>query len=336
MKIKNLLLCGLLLAQAAGAATNVPVKHIADQILTVNTPAGTGDFPLFLSRDWNQPQPDITRALLIFHGHLRNADVYWKTANKVQLAAEEDGEHSFLIAPQFLADADITANTLPDNVLHWGWDDWMAGEVAHGPAPISSFEVIDAILRQLANRKLFPNLHDVVVAGHSGGAQIVERYAVVGKAEPLLAKENITVHYVVANPSSYLYFSDERPLSVPASCGNFNHWKYGWQDAPAYAQAMTPAAYEADFVKRHVVYLLGTADTNPRHPALDISCAAETQGPYRLARGLSFFSYLQKRHPDLRTQSVLEVEGVGHDGDAMFSSACGLTALFAHPGCKSQ
>jgi len=85
-----------------------------------------------------------------------------------------------------------------------------------------------------------------------------------------------------------------------------------------------------------VVYLLGTADTNPNHPALDKSCAGEAQGPYRFARGHAFFAYLQARHPTGLAQRLWEVPGVGHDGARMLGSACGLAALFDKPGCASE
>jgi hypothetical protein len=52
------------------------------------------------------------------------------------------------------------------------------------------------------------------------------------------------------------------------------------------------------------------------------------QGPYRLARGLAYFSYLQSRHPTDLEQKIVEVPGVGHDHSAMFTSDCGIAALF--------
>ena len=310
-----------------------PVKVVADSRIDVSTFLGRGLLPLYVSRDWNAPQPEVTRAVLVFHGRLRDADVYWRSAQKA-LKASGDAEHTMMIVPQFLADADIPAHQLPENVLHWEWESWMGGENANGPAALSSFDAIDAILAQLSDRKRFPNLKDVVIAGHSGGAQVVQRYAVVGKGEEALSKLGMHVRYVVANPSSYLYFSEDRPQPAAASCPQFNQWKYGWPDAPAYARLKTPAAYEEAYAARDVVYLLGTADTNPRHPALDKSCSAETQGPYRFARGNSYFAYMQQRHPKMSTQRLLKVEGVGHDGDAMFTSACGVSVLFDKGVCE--
>jgi hypothetical protein len=164
----------------------------------------------------------------------------------------------------------------------------------------------------------------------------VQRYAVVGRGEAALATAGVHVRYVVANPSSYLYFDDQRPVAAGDSCPTVNQWKYGWPGAPAYARASSPQAYEAGYVRRDVVYLLGTADTDPDHPALDKSCAGEAQGPYRYARGLAYFAYLQKRNPAMKAQRIVPVEGVGHDGDAMFTSVCGLSVLFDRAGCVGK
>ena len=320
-----------------------PVKVIADQRMEVRTPTGNGVLPLYVSRDWTKPQPDVTRVLIIIHGVLRNAEEYLRSAQRA-LAAADAARASLLIAPQFMSDRDVATQKLPDNVLHWGsrQESWMAGAAAHGPAAISSFEAIDAILGRLADRAIFPKLARVVVAGHSAGGQAVQRYAVVGRGDTAMTSADIGVRYVVVNPSSYLYFSAERPSSngsfAPFSstdCPNFNDWKYGWSKAPAYAQEKTPTSYEQDYAAREVIYLLGTADTNPNHPTLDKSCAGEAQGPHRYARGLAYARYVKMRHPSLNHR-VLEVPGVAHDADKMLTSQCGLAALFDQPGCAAR
>jgi pimeloyl-ACP methyl ester carboxylesterase len=75
---------------------------------------------------------------------------------------------------------------------------------------LSSFDAIDSILARLADRSVFPNLAHIVLAGHSAGGQIVQRYAVVGTGTDKLTALGVRVRYVVANPSSYAYFSRER------------------------------------------------------------------------------------------------------------------------------
>jgi pimeloyl-ACP methyl ester carboxylesterase len=310
----------------------------------VQTTAGTGAFPFYASRPLGDGavQPDIDRAVLVFHGVSRDADVYFRSAQKAAEVAGAAAQHTLLIAPQFLTARDVAAFGLPADTLHWSIEGWEGGKGALGPVPVSSFEAIDALLAMLADRHRFPKLAHVVLAGHSGGGQVMQRYAVVGQGEAALIAAGVSVRYVVANPSSFLYFSADRPqadgsFAPPAdaaACPGFDQWKYGWTGAPAYAQRLSAASYESRYVKRDVVYLLGGADTDPQHPALDKSCAGEAQGPYRLARGHNYVRYLRRRHPDL-AQPMHDIPGVGHEGGRMLDSACGVAALFDDPKATS-
>jgi len=324
-----LLCCGPAMAQPE----KWPVNAVAPARVDVAWAGGVARFPIFASVDISQAQPGITRAVLLFHGLQRNADVYFADALAAQRAAGPAAASAVMIAPQFLADFDAAAHHLTPDTLAWKGEGWTGGEPAASPGPISSFEAIDAILRRLADRRLFPDLTVIVVAGHSAGGQIVSRYAVVGKAEEEL-RGHIAVHYAIANPSSYLYLTPERPEPVSASsCPNFDAWKYGFASGvPSYV-TMSAAALEARFVKRRVTYLLGTADIDPNHRVLDKSCAGAAQGPYRLARGHAFFNMLQRRHPDGLNQTLHEVKGVAHDGGRMYGSVCGLAAMFGTAGC---
>ncbi|MCK8784793.1 hypothetical protein M0638_10400 [Roseomonas sp. NAR14] len=338
-----LLLAGPARAVDEDAPNRRPVRVVAPARLPVATPAGQGVLPLYVSQDWSRPLPGVTRALIVIHGRLRDADVYDATGERA-VAASGTGAATLLVTPQFLAGIDVPAHRLPDDTLRWTLEGWQGGDPAEGPAPLSSFDALDAILARLADRALFPALRQVVVAGHSGGGQVVQRYAVLGKGGEALGRAGVALRYVVANPSSYAYFGPERPDGPPgenrgfarpdaAACPGYDRWKYGMQGLPPYAGNAAPAALEAGYVARDVVYLLGTADTNPRHPALDRSCMAEAQGPYRYARGLAYLADLRRRHPEGLRHRLLEVPGVGHDGNAMLTSACGLAALFDRPGC---
>ncbi|HUN46430.1 MAG TPA: hypothetical protein VMU85_07920 [Stellaceae bacterium] len=332
----------LLLAGQAQAQTSErqPVATVADHRLTVTIPGGAGDLAVYLSQDWDAPRPGVTRALIVVHGALRNAKVAFRDAGRAVAKSGIARAKVLVVAPQFLTPPDIRAHDLPDSVLRWSREGWKGGELAEGPAAISSFAAFDAILDRLADRRLFPDLSRVVIAGHSAGGQVVQRYAVAGHGEAALARVGITLRYVVANPSSYLYFSDDRPLpgggfapfGAAARCPSFDHWKYGLAGAPAYV-GTDGAALERQYLARDVVYLLGTADTDPNHPQLDRSCAGMAEGPYRYARGLAYFSYLRARHQAALLHRLVEVAGVAHDGQAMFNSACGIAVLFDRPGC---
>jgi len=316
------------------APNRKPVNEVADGRIAVGD---KGALPLYVSGDWSKAEPDITRAVVVLHGRLRNADVYYKSAKTAQAAAGAAGQATIMIVPQFLADVDIEAHHLPADTLRWTLEGWEGGDDAIAPKPASSFEALDAILARLADKKLFPNLKEVVVAGHSGGGQVVQRYAIAGRGEAPLTAAHIAVRYVVANPSSYAYFSGERPEpQIAAACPGYDNWKYGTQARPDYLAAPTPAELEKTYVARHVIYLLGTKDINPSHPALDKSCMAEAQGPYRYARGHSYAAIMAARDGGTPNHHLFDVEGVGHDGDKMLTSPCGLHALFDLPGCDAE
>jgi hypothetical protein len=330
------------LAQHEARSTLHPVKVISDARLPIDLPQGHAQFPLYVSGDWSTTQPQIERAVIVIHGKLRNADVYYRTAQKALAQAGANASTTLLIAPQFLATIDAKAHTPTADTLLWKGDAWMAGETAVQGAPLSSYAVLDAIVARLADRRLFPRLKYVTIAGHSGGAQTVQRYSIVARATQALTVEGIDVRYVVANPSSYAYFDRLRPNAEgvasefdAARCPSFNTWKYGMEDRPPYLSERSPHELETAFVKRHVDYLLGGDDTDPQHPALDKSCAGEAQGPQRLARGRAYFAYLQGRHPGDLNQSLHIVPGVGHDGDRMLRSPCALHAMFGTGACAN-
>ncbi|MCK6187843.1 alpha/beta hydrolase [Pseudomonas sp. EYE_354] len=286
-----------------------------------------GDLSLGLSQDWRQPLPGVTRALIIVHGRLRNAQTYLHSGVEAAQRAAV-GAGTLVIAPQFLNESDVKRNQLDDRLLRWQGNDWMAGEPSTGPGHVSSYGALDQIIKHLGNRTLFPALKEIVVAGHSGGAQVVQRFALLGHAHPSLQTEGIRLRYVVANPSSYAYFSPQRPVPFDAArCPGFNDWKYGLQHLPAYAKGQRAEQLEQAYVLRDITYLLGQQDIDPNHPALDKRCEAEAQGAYRLIRGHNYFDYLKRRNPQLR-QTLVEVPGVGHDGDAMFTSPEGQNVLF--------
>jgi pimeloyl-ACP methyl ester carboxylesterase len=311
-----------------------PVAGIAPCRLVVETALGRGLAPFYASCDWRAPHPGIRRAVIMIHGRLRNADAYFQLAGQARDAAGDAGRDTVLIAPQFLAAADVAAHRLPPDTLHWDWTGWMGGEAALGPAPLSSFDVLDAMLDALARRERFPALASIVVAGHSGGGQVVQRYAAVARGGDAL--QDLGLRYVVANPSSYVYFDRQRPAPrggfAPcdaARCPGFNDWKYGLERLPAYArQASSPQMLEEAYVRRDVTVLLGGADCDPAHPALDTSCAAQAQGAHRLERGLAYARYMRQRHPAGLRHRTLVVEGMGHDGAGMFTSPEGVASLF--------
>ena len=282
------------------SSTDKPVRVVAARAIPVVTANGKGILPVYLTldgqfADWSVAQPSVTRALILVHGLERNAEQNHRVGERAVRNAGSAGQGTLLIGPQFLSEVDAQAHALPGNVLRWSEDRWMAGANAEN-AQLSSYDAIDVILAKLTDRKIFPNLKTVVLAGHSAGGQFVQRYAAVGKAGDALERSGIHLRFVVANPSSYLYFTPERPglkpkgdftFEIPSdTChGKYNHWKYGLEDPPPYVGTIASADVEQRYLTREMVYLLGTSDNDPNHPELDKNCGAEDEGPQRFFRG---------------------------------------------------
>ncbi|HEY1610223.1 MAG TPA: alpha/beta hydrolase [Paraburkholderia sp.] len=320
-----------------------PVAVVAPMHLEVATARGRGTVPLYASGAWNAPQPEVTRAVIMLHGRLRNADAYFQLAHRARANAGAAAANTLLVVPQFLATEDVDAHRLPAPTLRWNWTSWMGGEDALAPAPLSSFDVLDALLAALADARAFPALREVVVAGHSGGAQVAQRYAVLAQGEAPLAARGVALSYVIANPSSYVYFDTQRPDGQrgfapfdEARCPGFNRWKYGLEALPSYARTHgavpVPEALEAAYIRRDVTLLLGERDCDPEHPALDRSCEAMVQGVHRLERGRVYAQYMSERHGSELAHRTYEIAGAGHDADAVFGSPAGRAALFGGEG----
>jgi pimeloyl-ACP methyl ester carboxylesterase len=323
-------LVGALLAVAL-CGVSVPVTttpqpdnsgRLADREFLVRTRLGEG-FARYFGTASLDGDATVTRAIVVVHGVLRDADYYYDTSVIAANAAHALND-TLVIAPQFVEKSDLAGHAVSPQTLYWS-SQWPGGSDAIAPAPISTYDVFDAIIARLSDPARFPKLREVVIAGHSAGGQIVQRYAVVGKA-PQLDGGRVPVRLVVSNPSSYFYFTDWRPYPQP-NCAEYDEWRYGLRGAPRYVMG-SAAELEARYVRRDVVYLMGTADVNPNEEDLDRSCGGEVQGPYRFARAEQYIAYIGGRHPAGTAQRYAFVRGVPHDNRRMFTSACGIAAIF--------
>lgn len=146
------------------------------------------------------------------------------------------------------------------------------------------------------------------------------------------ALAGVTVRYVAANPSSWLYLGPERASgdafrvpSTASTCPDYDDWHYGLQNRNTYANATSATQLQQQLVSRDVVVMLGTADTLTAD--LDVSCGADLQGPRRWQRGQTLMAYMNARYAGHRHQLVT-VPNVGHSYRGMFTASEGLRAIF--------
>ena len=343
MSRDHLLLIVLVLLTAPIHAATESKMRLGWQTLSFGDAAASYRFPVYSNLPLTADTSRVRIALIIQHGLIRDGDAYFAIARELLDSTGLEERETLLIAPQFLARQDA-ARMDTSGFPIWSTEGWTGGDDSISGVPqVSSLQVYDDLLKWLSDRKRFPALTHIVIAGHSGGAQLVQRYAALNNMDEKLRAAGISIRYVIANPSSYLYFTNERPQGErfapydTAACPNFNTYKYGFEHVTRYAANVTPENAFNAYAGREVVYMLGTADTNPNHRVLDKSCPAQAQGRYRLERGRAYISYERYLAGDRvkLNHRAYEVIGVAHDAAKMFRSACGPEILLGVSGSKS-
>ncbi len=183
---------------------------------------------------------------------------------------------------------------------------------------------MDCMLQQLTEPKMLSNGKKkltVVIIGNSAGGQYVNRYAAVGHAPDQLAKDGISVRFIIANPSTYLYFDKHRPVEVPDTTGA-NCWRYGFDEAPPYVNCTAEESLER-YLARDVTIVLGSEDRDSSALLLEISAAAMAQGANRLERGIYYHQHIRGLARTARLEvrhRVIKLAGVGHAGSEVFAA----------------
>ncbi len=247
--------------------------------------------------------PQLRRVVVVVHGLDRNA-CGMRQAAVDALGGEPDD--TVVVAPHFATSVDaVTGGHV------WGTMAWPAGEESN--AGLSSYAALDALVASFGDRS-------VTLVGFSGGGQFTNRYAAVSSTT--------LDSYVVVNPSTYLWFTPDRP-GPTASCPGYDRWRYGLDHRNRYASRLSIGQIERQYAARHVTYLIGTADDDPRSSSLDRTCGAMAQGPNREERALNY----HRHRSDVfgaqvaARQPFVLVPGVGHDGRAMLTSPSGAATL---------
>ncbi len=346
-----------LLILAAAAAFAPSDAHA--KVCTTATPdctewiavgTGGGRSLVYRSHPIDVRNESITRVLVMVHGAGRNADGYFSSAMAAAFLAGAL-ENALVISPRMASnDGQGCRDTLAPNEISWHCNTWRSGGPSLTHAAVTSFDFLDEILRKVARKERFPNLKVIVVTGHSAGGQVTNRYQMTNQVHDKLG---VPVRYIVSNPSSYAWPSDERPtaaawsltanppgyipevgpitppfMSLGASgrgCTNYNQWSFGLLNRDGYAKAQTDDQIRTQLASRPMVYLLGELDILPL-AGFDGSCSAMAQGPTRLARGQAFAKYVNEKLG--AKHDVVVVPMCGHNARCMYTADVALPLLF--------
>jgi pimeloyl-ACP methyl ester carboxylesterase len=288
----------------------------------------------------NEANSTVDKALIMVHGAQRNGDGYFATA-LAAAAATGNLLHTIVIAPAFRGREGRGCNDpVEPGELFFTCQGWNAGFPAVDEKSANSFAAMDRILTLLNDRTKFPKLKSIVVAGHSGGGQFMQRYAATNKVEETM---KIPVRYVVGNPSSYVYLDAKRPptganctaegsctgtfgaYSDRSNCTTYNNYRYGLEGLSGYAEEVGADKIRVQFPGRNVTYLIGDLDVLP-DTDLDKSCPANAQGLNRRERGLNFWNYMKTEYH--ATHKLVVVPRCGHNAACMFTASAGARVLF--------
>ncbi|KAH8823231.1 hypothetical protein DL96DRAFT_1616996 [Flagelloscypha sp. PMI_526] len=322
----------------------VQAQQYAGTAITTTTPATAGaEIAFFRIADGNggftthvnyfskptstgqRPDPlGIQRLVILLSGTNRDGWNYFAHARTALLAAQKinpnvNDTSVALLAPWFANDADLPSGN--GNTLVWKGVGWYKAENNIFPAAqktVSSYDVLDQILQYYGNLSIFPNMKQIVVAGHSRGAQTAVRYATIGKQLGLA----VPVTYFIANPSAFAWLSTNRPVA-PGTCTTYDVWEGGLTNYTLpYNNAFVQnrAAVVAQYTARSIGYARGLNDFGKS----DDDCKPTSQGANR---GERFYNFLTEFPPDIG-DTVDYVAGAGHSDTAMFNDISGQYRLF--------
>ncbi|KAH8660007.1 hypothetical protein BX600DRAFT_522723 [Xylariales sp. PMI_506] len=319
-------------------------------------PESKEEIAVFQTKGLNKTS--ISHVYIAIHGKLRNGDHYWKVFHHAAKAAYKAGypgvgPNDMVVAPEFFSKR-YNSGQYTDDQLAWGdVNAWEAAEKAIHPkgTNFTSIDAIDAIVREFSDRATYPSLTNVTVVGHGGGGQLVQRYAALAA----LTDSHVHVRYIHGDPSSCVYFTDDRPTSkdikLPkkSKCKGYNTWRYGFDGFPA-DEDMAQEAFRR-YTSRDVISIVGYQDIENNG---DQTCMARTQGgDRRRDRNLVWYRYIHTlartgadvdgfpgRFDDLPDWGhlannsahlrLIVVENATHDASEVFGSQLGRSALFGH------
>lgn len=286
--------------------------------------------PIYASQPLEKVNKDLKRVIVIVHGAGLNAEKSFNTGLRIVEKLGGIENEYLVIAPQFLEGIEPEQR----GIIFWGRQ-WRSGgeslseNINKGLPGISSYTVMDKLIELVTRNN--PDIHQVILLGHSAGAQFVSRYAAINNSHEEFKREGVSIYYVVANPSSYLYLDAsryrfysngqilKRSKNELTHCENYDEYKYGLENLYGYANGVSKQDIQVRMMNRPITYLLGQEDTK-RSWSLDKSCEVEVQGENRYERGLLYKHHLQSfNNGKNHKYHWIMIPKIGHDSDKIFT-----------------
>ncbi|EME48894.1 hypothetical protein DOTSEDRAFT_19395 [Dothistroma septosporum NZE10] len=243
---------------------------------------------------------NVRRAVIMIHGLNSDPATYMSNMRSALAQVNSEPNVNFdnvaLMAPFLPSGDDKTTGYSWTNGLATGQgstgsaliqkgSQWSAGgnhQYPDSSKTTSPYTVLYRIIQYFHNAALFPKLTQIVISGHSLGAQTVQRYAPIGSQLNTWTPQS----YWLANPDSHVWLSTDRPLST-ACCSIFDDYRRGFDkftDYPmTYARTLVAsgrAAISAYCNSKAINYVRVIQDLSDDSS----TCAPETTGKDRNER----------------------------------------------------
>ncbi len=291
------------------------------QTIQLNGTTGSGAFEFYSNYpiyEEDAAWENLTQAVIVVHGASHNPDDYFSYLTNT-LNTESLSESTVLIAPFF---RNVATNSTDD--FYWSSTGWRDGKLSNNSNKISSFEVLDKIIEQLADAEHFPVLDQIIITGQSSGGRFTHIFAPSNKTHELYP--NIKFDYVVSE-SQYFYYPDGQridestnQLYTPTGCGGYEIWPFGFDVKPEYLTGVVEADFNQKFITRPITYLLGNGTGSD--PTLNTNnCSATLLGSSRYQRGENMFQYMELVYGTTHNHSKTIANGIAHDGSAIYQSS---------------
>lgn len=346
---------GALAAVLAVGAPAAAAQELCADRFSVDVAGERLSLPICTSHPFDRADPSIERIVFSIHGVGTNAETYYESMVSAADRVPGSRGRTLILAPQLMTTAYAETVPIGSADLFWATSSgrfWGAESASTDDHPrsaaISSFTLMDRLLEHLTEPGRFPNLRTIVVAGHSGGGQFTNRYAAASVLDhQALESRGIRIRYIVSNPSTYVYLTNQRAVpgvltrdqfaapgaDVAQSCGAFDRYGSGLDIAAddwPYLARVGAERIREQYGRREVIYLMGMYDNDPQGAALARGCAAMLQGDHRLERGITYFNHIDAFYAERggHRHRISFVPRVAHDHAGIWASDEGVLHIF--------
>jgi hypothetical protein len=305
-----------------------------DEFCPIGTAMGDASMPHCTIHNIDTMKRLVNRAIIVVHGSERDGvNAFSGMSSRAQTALTKDRVD--VVAPNFVLAKDVSDLNLAAEVPYWT-ESWQYGAPSENYPTLSSFDVLDNLLRKLSSTR--PNLQHVVVVGISAGARLVSRWATAMDMSAL--RSGVTISFWSMGAGNYMFTGTWRPYASVENCPGNDAWNYPWgvenRQAYPYINRLQSSSLRENESRRMIYWSVGADDVDDLKPE---KCF-QTQGAHRRERWLHHRTAVWNECQTIASvsecgdrrqvwQRSIEIPSCGHSLTCAADKAAGRNLLFA-------